>query len=134
MGHTMSYTETLTVCHCWCGIALAIPDNLYRVAHEDKHDVYCPLGHVFTWTETATEKLRKKEEELRRAHQREQATRSLLHAEERSHSATRGHLTRHRKRAAAGVCPCCNRTFQNVGRHMKTKHPDYVEEHLAASA
>lgn len=23
-------------------------------------------------------------------------------------------------------CPCCNRTFQNLQRHMTSKHPDYV--------
>jgi hypothetical protein len=24
-----------------------------------------------------------------------------------------------------GVCPCCNRTFQQLARHMKAKHPGY---------
>jgi hypothetical protein len=28
---------------------------------------------------------------------------------------------------ANGVCPCCNRTFQNLARHMAGKHPDYEE-------
>jgi len=27
-----------------------------------------------------------------------------------------------KKRIHAGVCPHCNRHFQNVERHMKTKH------------
>ena len=35
-------------------------------------------------------------------------------------------LTRLQKRIHAGVCPCCNRTFTNVARHMKTKHPNVV--------
>jgi hypothetical protein len=30
------------------------------------------------------------------------------------------------QRAAAGVCPCCNRTFQQLARHMKSQHPDHV--------
>lgn len=120
MSATMTYTETLVVTHCWCGIALAIPSNLHRIAHESKHDVYCPLGHVFTFGDTF-------EERLKRERQRHEATRDLLAAEERSHSATRGHLTRTKRRVAAGVCPCCHRHFANVQRHMVTKHPDYTE-------
>ena len=50
-----------------------------------------------------------------------------LKAEERSHSATRGHVTRQKKRAAAGVCPCCNRTFKQLARHMERKHPNYTK-------
>jgi hypothetical protein len=23
------------------------------------------------------------------------------------------------------VCPCCNRSFQNLRRHMATKHPEF---------
>jgi hypothetical protein len=26
------------------------------------------------------------------------------------------------------VCPCCQRSFQNLSRHMKTKHPEYPGE------
>lgn len=28
-------------------------------------------------------------------------------------------------RAQGGACPCCNRTFADMARHMKTKHPDF---------
>lgn len=28
-------------------------------------------------------------------------------------------------RANHGVCPCCKRTFSQLARHMKTKHPDF---------
>ena len=117
----MTYTETLVVTHCWCGIALAIPSNLNRWAHEQKVDIYCPLGHTFVFTETYKEKY---EAEQRRR----KAAQDLLAAEERSHAATRGHLTRTKKRVSHGVCPCCNRTFANVTRHMKTQHPEYVAE------
>lgn len=46
---------------------------------------------------------------------------------ERRASAYKGHLTRTRNRIAAGTCPCCNRHFQNLGRHMKNQHPQYAE-------
>lgn len=119
---SLDYTETLAVTTCWCGINLAIPANLLSFARNHKgHSIYCPLGHTFVFTDSF-------EEQLKRERQRHEATRSLLHAEERSHSATRGQLTRARKRAAAGVCPCCQRTFQNVARHVASKHPDFKPE------
>lgn len=27
----------------------------------------------------------------------------------------------------AGVCPCCNRTFKNLARHMAGQHPGFTE-------
>jgi hypothetical protein len=118
----MTYTETLVVTHCWCGISLAVPSNLYDHAKDDdKNHIYCPLGHTFVFRDNYRTKL---ESEQRR----HKATRDLLHAEERSHIATRGHLTRTKKRVAAGVCPCCHRHFANVERHMANKHPDYTKE------
>jgi chemotaxis response regulator CheB len=44
----------------------------------------------------------------------------------REHSATRAQLTKTKKRVANGVCPCCNRTFKQLARHMKAKHPEFV--------
>jgi len=32
-------------------------------------------------------------------------------------------LKRVKRRINGGVCTCCNRTFTNLARHMKTKHP-----------
>ena len=122
MPAQMTYTETLVVTHCWCGIGLAVPENLYSHAQQtDRNHIYCPLGHTFVFRDNYEKKL---EAEQRR----HRATKDLLHAEERSHIATRGHLTRTKKRVAAGVCPCCHRTFQQLARHMKNKHPDYIEE------
>jgi len=119
MPTTMEYTERLTVTTCWCGIRLAIPDNLYRFAHDHEgHQIYCPLGHKFLYTETNEEKLARE----RKAHA---ATRDLLAAEERSHAATKGSVTKLKKRVAAGVCPECKRSFQNLARHMHSKHPEY---------
>jgi hypothetical protein len=123
-----TYTEELIVTHCWCGIAVAIPENLNRYAHDKKgYSIYCPLGHSFVYGNNFEAKY----EEERRRHQ---ATKDLLaaeerahRAEERSHAQTRGKLTRVEKRASAGVCPCCNRTFQQLARHMKSKHPEFVE-------
>ena len=121
---TIDYTETLTVTSCWCGINLAIPENLYTYAKRRKnHAIYCPLGHDFVFSNTV-------EEQLADEKRRHAATRDLLHAEERSHRATRGALTKQRKRAKEGVCPCCHRTFKQLAAHMKTKHPEFDPEQL----
>jgi hypothetical protein len=114
----LNYTETLTVVHCTCGIAFAIPGALYQQMQGRKKSVYCPLGHQWHYAESLEEKLSRE----RREHQ---ATRELLLAEERSHSATRGVATKLRKkveRAEHGVCPHCKRSFQNLRRHMESKH------------
>ena len=120
MSLEMQYTETLIVTHCWCGIAFAIPNNLYDWMHRrEGSSCYCPIGHTLVFSNT----LQEQNDKLK---QRVQATRDLLEAEERSHRATKGQVTRMRKRESAGVCPCCNRSFQNVARHMSTKHPEYA--------
>lgn len=36
-------------------------------------------------------------------------------------------LQRHKRRTAAGTCPCCKRTFQQLRRHMAAKHPGYAK-------
>jgi hypothetical protein len=127
---TLTYSGQLTVLTCWCGMRHAVPEELRSHQlrqHNDGREVtgiYCPLGHSHVPAgEGEAERLRKQLEAARRSRE---ATRELLEHEQRSHAATRGHLTRTKKRVAHGVCPCCNRSFANVERHMNTKHPDYV--------
>lgn len=125
---TMTFTGRLVVTSCWCGIGLAIPEDLHAYANRHKHTVYCPLGHRFIYGDTTEEELEAAKNQLATAHRRITATRELLHAEERSHAATRGHVTRKRKqleRVVAGVCPCCNRSFADLRRHMLSKHPEF---------
>jgi len=133
---TLSYSGTLTTTNCWCGIHYAVPSEFYDMVERQHRDgkaqtnIYCPLGHVWHFAGTSeAEKLRAQLESERR---RAQATRDLLAAEERSHAATRGHLTRTKKRVAHGVCPCCNRTFKQLAAHMKNKHAEYVQENATA--
>jgi hypothetical protein len=128
---TLTYTGRLVVTTCWCGIRHAVPQELYEMVerqHRDgrkQRDIYCPLGHAWQFSgESEAVVLRRQLAQSQRA---TQASRDLLRQEERSHSATRGHLTRQKKRIAAGVCPCCHRSFKQLARHMETKHPEYRE-------
>lgn len=130
----LTYTEKLETTTCWCGIHLAVPANLLRHAKDDSsNSIYCPLGHKFYFGETNKERLEEETRRRQEAERRARATRELLAAEERSHSATRGHLTRQKRRVSAGVCPVegCHRHFQNLDRHMQSKHPEFVAEQRA---
>jgi hypothetical protein len=130
MPPQMSYTETLIVTSCWCGIPFAIPENLHTwLGRKDGNSCHCPNGHKMVFGSTLESDLREAREQRDAARRREGATRALLDQEERSHAATRGHLTRKRvqlQRVEAGVCPHCNRSFQNLARHMKSKHEHEV--------
>jgi hypothetical protein len=109
----------------------AIPERLQKAAIEHPGNkangwtLCCPIGH--TWHYTGPTPLERERQRADRAEQRAQATRDLLEHEQRSHAATKGHLTRTRKRVAAGVCPCCTRHVTHLERHMTTQQPDSQE-------
>ncbi|HYC31767.1 MAG TPA: hypothetical protein VEB59_05720, partial [Gemmatimonadales bacterium] len=76
------------------------------------------------------------EEKLaRETHAREQETARLRDtirevSEQRDQTAaslrsTKGVVTKIKRRVAGGVCPCCNRTFSDLARHMSGKHPGW---------
>lgn len=113
-----------------CGIIYAIPkDRLDRERNHKGKGWYCPNGHSQVFKETEAMRLKHKLDQMEAdrdwyrnsrekvIEQRDGALRSL--------SATKGHLTRTKKRIANGVCPCCHRHFENLERHMKGKHPEY---------
>lgn len=126
---TINYSATLTTTSCWCGIHLAIPSDLYRQARDNGQSVYCPLGHQFLWTETTLDRERKRAEQLERnltfARQRADAERDLREHTEHKLRAQKGATTKAKKRHAAALCPCCNRSFVQLARHMEAKHPGY---------
>ena len=129
---TLTYSGTLVTRTCWCGIHYAVPSEFYEMIQRQHRDgrtqstIYCPIGH--TWEFSGKGEAEILREKLAEEQRRRKAARDLLAAEERSHAATRGHLTRQKKRVAAGVCPCCSRTFQQLARHMASKHPDFPGE------
>ena len=129
----------LVVVTCWCGMPHAVPRSLRDKQQRDHRDgrqqtsVYCPLGHSYVIAgegEAARLKLQLESEKKRVVAAR--ATNDQLRAElkttEAKRRAAKGVATKLKKRAANGVCPCCGRTFQQLARHMKTKHPEYVAE------
>jgi hypothetical protein len=49
-------------------------------------------------------------------------------AARRGAAAQKGQKTRIKNRIARGVCPCCNRSFADLGAHMQQKHPHFTEQ------
>ena len=67
---------------------------------------------------------------LMKSQTKDRYTRRWKDEPERSRSAIKGQLTRAKRRISKGVCPCCNRTFQNLANHISEKHPDYSEQSM----
>ena len=118
-GEAISFAGRLVVMECWkCAITYAVPAEFDRLNHEDRQrSWYCPNGHGTVYSKSRVTQL---QDEL----DRERTAR----AKERDDMLDRLNKTEHdrrriRKRIEAGVCPDCNRTFQNLAAHMETKHP-----------
>lgn len=134
---TLTYSGELQIETCWCGMKHAVPVELARLQKRRRDDglkqdgFYCPIGHKWIYdgeSQTAV---------LERQLQRERANHDQTLAElsdarqERDHNENRRRAekaakTKLKKRIAAGVCPCCNRTFQNLARHIAGQHPEFV--------
>lgn len=110
-----------------CGIPFAAPVELLAWSRKKPHRTfYCPAGHDLHFPgKTEEERLRERLESERRYSANVVAR---LDQTEASLSATKGVVTKLKKRAANGVCPCCNRSFSKLHEHMKTKHPEFVEQ------
>jgi len=109
---------------CKCGTPFAISEFLKTNLIRTKETFYCPLGHGQSYTQSEADRLRAKLDEQTRAatNMAERAARA-----EASEQKALTELRRMKKRAAAGVCPCCNRSFVALARHIKTKHPEMVK-------
>ena len=119
---TRTYTQVEEDC-CSCGITFTMPQWFFDRAREDNTVwFYCPQGHRQHYANSEVTKLR---EQLERAQTREKHLQDQREAAERHASAMKGQVTRLKNRAKAGVCPCCNRSFVQLERHMKSKHPDF---------
>lgn len=122
-----------------CGAEQAMTEEASRVLRQSSATFYCVHGHrqYYPPGKSAEDRLRDHLEEERRLRQRaeqmvaqwqdaeREASEKAEHQRRRA-NAYKGHATRITKRAKAGVCPCCNRTFKQLAAHMANKHPDFT--------
>jgi DNA repair exonuclease SbcCD ATPase subunit len=121
---TTLYYKTTNCITCGCHIALE--SEYYSKRLEDRKEFYCPNGHSQYFSgETEAEKLKRQLADKERALNWERERASSLNKQlVRAQNATK----RLKKRAAAGVCPCCQRTVRQLASHMQSKHPEFVTE------
>jgi hypothetical protein len=113
-------------------MAFGMDREFYNARRRDHASFSCPAGHAQHYTaKSESERLKDELENMRGtakwyedAYARQQVERQRL---QRVVSAKKGTITKLKKRAANGVCPCCTRTFANVARHMATKHPGFPQ-------
>lgn len=113
-----------------------IPDALYEAAQAAKGVIsfYCGYGHsqVYIKGENEETKLRRERDRLvqRLAEKDDDIRRQqeLVEQTQRQLSAAKRRVTRIKNRVSNGACPCCNRTFENLQRHMTSKHPTFKAE------
>lgn len=117
---------------CECGVMFGMTPDVYAVRRQDNRNFFCPHGHEqhFPKGKTEAEKLREERDRLaQRIAQKDDRIKELQDQrdhEQRRVAAAKGQVTKLKNRAAAGVCPCCTRHFDNLQRHMASKHPDFT--------
>lgn len=103
-----------------CGIIFGVPDLWDVNRRRDHASFYCPNGHGQHYTgESDIEKANRLAREAQAEVNRERHLRLVVERERDKAVLQRKRIE---KRIAAGVCICCGRTFENLARHMKSKH------------
>lgn len=102
-----------------CGIVFWVPAYFKEKRISDKETFYCPGGHGQSYTgESDAEKAKRLKRELEASQAR---AKDLWDQQQKLAAANR----KLRKRAKAGVCPCCKRTFKALADHMANQHPEF---------
>lgn len=137
MAEIVSVKLGLEVTTCAaCGIVFAFDGATMQARRNDNKSFYCPNGHSLWFYENQIDKLKKqltqtqkklndetenKEYYQRRLHE----TQDQLDVTARTLKASKTRLRKTKERIAAGVCVWCNRSFQNVARHVAHMHPEH---------
>jgi hypothetical protein len=112
-----------------CGIDYYMPEVFENECRRDiKQTWYCPNGHPRVYRENEADTLRRERDRLvQKLAQKDDeiaAQRQAKITAQRSAVANKEQVTRLKNRAKAGLCSCCNRHFENLERHMASKHKD----------
>jgi hypothetical protein len=112
-----------------CGINYAVDQTVmtYKQGLPKGHENgswHCPNGHSLVFRESDLDKWRREAEQARQENAR---LNDLAVAEGRRADRAEREAKKVKKRAHAALCPCCNRSFSQLARHMKAKHPEVVQ-------
>lgn len=126
----LELTVSFTAITCKCGGTYAIAKNYCDDKRINGGGWRCPYCEVsWGFWESENDRLTKQLAREKARHDQTRAEvdhqRQLKEAAERRAIGQRAAKTRIKNRIAHGVCPCCNRSFENLARHMKGQHPGY---------
>lgn len=128
-NRTVYYENAIHVITCWsCVIDFGIGADFMDRRRKDGEVFYCPNGHgnYYNKGKTAEQVAREKAEaELAAARSLAARESERRRQAEGERAAARGEVTQLRTRIGNGVCPCCNRTFADLGQHIAGEHPDF---------
>lgn len=111
-----------------CGMIFAVTADFQWRRRNDHKTFYCPAGHGQHYT-GASEAQRLREQLEKERHRRQAETgRAEAIAQQRDRVVKS--YNRIRDRVKNGVCPCCNRTFQNLMKHMESQHPEFGKHEM----
>ncbi|MGB1561607.1 MAG: helix-turn-helix domain-containing protein [Sinimarinibacterium flocculans] len=124
MATFVSYGVEFVVRECGgCGVLFAMTAEYDQQRVKDRKGWYCPNGCCRVYTgKSEAERLREELERKQRALDAERGRAIAL--EQQRDQIAKAHR-KMRDRVRNGVCPCCDRTFQNLMAHMRTEHPDF---------
>lgn len=131
----MTYTRTITLeaMECiHCGAPYGISKEVCNQARKHGGYHYCPHCRGNQGWRGEDEDARRAAEianlkaQISRADERARRAQQDAEHFEKSRNAYKGQVTKIKARAGRGMCPCCNRFFENLHRHMATKHPDFA--------
>ena len=135
-GRTITVSQKLvTETCCKCGILFAMTEafqqELFKGETENARSFYCPSGHLqyyrgMSEAQKLREELNAEIRARQRAEQRIAEKEDQVRHERDRANGYKGQMTKLAKRAKAGVCPCCKRSFQQLARHMATQHPTFA--------
>lgn len=105
-----------------------LPVGFLEQRRHDKNKWYCPNGHEWSYQEGEFDRIRRERDMLKqqiaRAEQERNEAWAIVESQRQQRIAAEKLLKQAQTRIGAGICPCCNRTFAQLAKHMKSKHPD----------
>lgn len=137
MAETIAVTQKMIVETCiTCGATFGLSGGSYQQFADNHKSFSCPYGHKQHYTdESDSEKAKRlsgEKADIERRLKYAEQSRDLYREQNEGHKnalrATKGVVTKMKKRSAAGMCQCCKRSFENIHDHYKTKHPHYHED------
>ena len=112
---------------CKCGGVYALTVKYLSSQRDVRGSWACPFC-LTGWGFSGISETRALKKELVRERAQHDQTRADRDTSERRRCAEKGAKTKLKKRIANGVCPCCNRSFKDLHRHMTTKHSDFLKK------